>query len=246
MKRLALWLVPLLVCNVHADDFSKVNGSVHVRSGESAQDVSTVNGGIHIDSNATVEDVDTVNGGIDIGSNSTVGSIETVNGGIRLSEGVKAAEVTTVNGTLSLGENVQVARDVSAVNGAIELKRGAEVGGDLSITNGKIDLDAAHVNGKITTTNGSTNIGANSRVDGGIHVEKARSGWFGNHSRPPRLVIGPGAAVKGTLQFDRPVLLFISDRATVGKIVGAKPVMFKGDAPSSADERLAEEAVEKD
>jgi hypothetical protein len=127
------------------------------------------------------------------------------------------------------------------------LAKNAEVGGDLSYTIGRIELDAAHVFGSITTTNGSTNIGANSRVDGGIHVEKPRSGWFSHdNSKPPRIVIGPGSAVKGTLQFDRPVMLLVSDRATVGKIVGAKPVMFKGDTPSSADERAAEEQLPKE
>jgi hypothetical protein len=45
--------------------------------------------------------------------------------------------------------------------------------------------------------------------------------------------------VKGTLKFDRPVMLLVSDRATVGKIEGAKPVTFKGDEPSDADERAA-------
>ncbi|HEU4601441.1 MAG TPA: hypothetical protein VFS24_05710 [Steroidobacteraceae bacterium] len=241
MKRLALLVLPLLAMTAHADDVSKVNGSVHVRAGESVEDVSSVNGGVHIDENATAKKVETVNGGIEVGSGSTVESIETVNGGIHLGAGVKAAEVTTVNGGLTLGENSRVAHDVSAVNGSIQLAKGAEVGGELSNTNGKIALDAAHVVGTITTTNGGIDIGANSRVDGGIHVEKPHTNWFGSssHNKPPRIVIGPNAMVKGTLKFDRPVLLFVSDRATVGKIEGAKPIKFKGDQPSDADERAA-------
>jgi hypothetical protein len=240
MTRLALWLLPLLALTAHADDLSKVNGSVHVRAGESVEDVSSVNGGIHIDDNATAKNVETVNGGIDIGSGSSVEKIETVNGGIRLGDGVKATEITTVNGGLNLGENSRVAHNMSAVNGSIQLAKGAEVGGELSNTNGKIEMDDAHVVGLIRTTNGGIEIGASSRVDGGIHVEK-NSNWFGSssHNKPPRIVIGPNAVVKGTLKFDRPVLLFVSDRATVGKIEGAKPVTFKGDQPTDAEERAA-------
>jgi hypothetical protein len=247
MKRLALFLLPLLAFTAHADDVSKVNGSVHIRAGESAEDVSSVNGSIHIDENATAKHVETVNGSIDIGSGSTVASVETVNGGIRLSDGAKAKEVTTVNGGLTLGENSRVAGSMSAVNGSIRLAKGAEVGGKLSNTNGKIELDGAHVAGLISTTNGGIDIGADSHADGGIHVEK-NSNWFGSfsHNKPPLIVIGPNAIVKGTLKFDRPVLLLVSDRATVGEIEGAKAITFHGDEPSDADERAANDTVEKE
>jgi DUF4097 and DUF4098 domain-containing protein YvlB len=248
MNRFALWIIPLLTLTAHADDVSKVNGSVHVRAGQSVEDVSSVNGSIQIDENATARSVETVNGGIKVGSGSSVESLETVNGGIRIGDGAKAKEVTTVNGVLVCGENSHVAHDVSAVNGSIELAKGAEVGGDLSNTNGRITLEAAHVGGELATTNGSITVGANSRVDGGIHVEKTHSNWFSNNSnsKPPKIVIGPNAVVKGTLKFDRPVLLFVSDRASVGKIQGAKAITFKGDEPSDADERAAQVSVERD
>lgn len=241
MKYLAFCLLSSFALVTHAGDFSKVNGSVHVRAGEVVEDVSSVNGSIHIDENATAKHVETVNGGIEIGKDSKVDSVETVNGGIRLGDGARATEVTTVNGGLSVGENGRIAKDMSAVNGSIQLGKGAEVGGELSNTNGKIAMDGAHVVGLISTTNGGIDIGANSRVDAGIHVEKNHSNWLGfsTHNKPPRIVIGPNAVVKGTLRFDQPVVLLVSDRATVGKIEGAKPITFKGDAPSDADERAA-------
>jgi hypothetical protein len=247
MNRLVLCLLPLFALAAHASDLSKVNGSVHVRAGDNVEDVSSVNGGIHIDENVTAKHVETVNGSIDIGSGSTVESVETVNGAIRLGDGAKATEITTTNGALTIGENSRVAKDLSAVNGSIQLGKGAEVGGELSNTNGKIAMQGAHVAGLITTTNGGIDIGANSRVDSGIHVEK-NSNWFGfsSHNKPPRVVIGPNAVVKGTMKFERPVALLISDRASVGKIDGAKPVTFKGDQPSDADERAAIELAEKE
>jgi hypothetical protein len=37
--------------------------------------------------------------------------------------------------------------------------------------------------------------------------------------------------VKGTLRFERPVELYVSDRATIGPVEGATPVKFSGDRP---------------
>jgi hypothetical protein len=44
-------------------------------------------------------------------------------------------------------------------------------------------------------------------------------------------VIGPGAAVKGTLRFKREVKLYVSDRATIGPVEGATAIKFTGDRP---------------
>jgi hypothetical protein len=61
-------------------------------------------------------------------------------------------------------------------------------------------------------------------------VEKS-SGWFNSNSRAPRIVIGPGAAVQGTLRFERDVRLYVSDKATIGPVTGAAVVRFTGDNP---------------
>jgi DUF4097 and DUF4098 domain-containing protein YvlB len=197
-----------------ADDISKVNGSVTVASGEHAGEVSTVNGSIHIADNAQVQKAGTVNGGLEMGDNATAG------------------ELHTVNGAITIGSKGRVTGTVEAVNGSIHLDQGSDVAGHLSNVNGAINLDAAHVAGGVETTAGDINIGANSRVEGGILVNKPHNSWFGfSNQKPPRIVIGPGAVVKGTLDFEREVELHISDRATVGQIKGATATKFSGASP---------------
>lgn len=200
---------------VHAGDLDKINGDVHVASGQSTGDVSTVNGDVRIDANATVDEAETVNGSITLGEHATAASLETVNGG------------------LSLGSGAGVSGDVSTVNGAIELGRGADVAGRVSNVNDDIRLDAAHVGHGLKTVDGDIDIGADSRVEGGILVDKP-GGWFNigrNRERTPRIVIGPGAVVKGTLEFRRDVELYVSDRAQIGPVKGATPRTFSGDRP---------------
>jgi DUF4097 and DUF4098 domain-containing protein YvlB len=197
-----------------ADDISKVNGSVTVASGEHAGEVSTVNGAVHIADNAQVTKAGTVNGGLEMGNNATAGDLH------------------TVNGAITVGSKSRVTGTVDAVNGSIHLGQGSDVAGHLSNVNGAINLDAAHVAGGVETTSGDINIGANSHVEGGILVNKPHSSWFGfSNEKPPRIVIGPGAVVKGTLDFEREVDLHISDRATVGEIKGATAAKFSGTSP---------------
>jgi DUF4097 and DUF4098 domain-containing protein YvlB len=200
---------------VHASDLDKVNGDVHVTSGQSVGDVSTVNGDVRVDGKATVDKAETVNGSITLDDHATATSLETVNGSITL--GVAAR----VNGA------------VTAVNGSIDLDQGAEVDGRASNVNGGIHLKAALVAGGLKTVDGDIDVGAVSRVEGGILVYKP-GGWFNigmNRQRTPRIVIGPGAVVKGTLEFRRDVELYVSDRAQIGPVKGATPQKFSGDQP---------------
>jgi hypothetical protein len=37
--------------------------------------------------------------------------------------------------------------------------------------------------------------------------------------------------VQGNLKFERPVDLYVSDKATIVPVEGAKPIAFSGDAP---------------
>lgn len=193
-------------------DVDKVNGSIQVESGQQAGNVNTVNGSIRIAAGGSATKVSTVNGGIDIGEHATVDAVDTVNGGI------------------SLGAGAKVARTVEAVNGSIRLDKGADVAGRASNVNGRFTLEAAHVGGGIETVSGDIEIGADSRVEGGILVDKQR-GWSWGKSRNPRVVIGPRAVVKGTLEFRRDVDLFVSDSATIGQVTGATAQKFSGDRP---------------
>lgn len=220
MKRIALIILSAALsigsaCAAgNADlDIDKVNGSIHVPDNATVGKLSTVNGSIHVGDGAHAVDASTVNGSIHIGANDTLESLDTVNGGIHVGAGTK------------------IARTIEAVNGSISLATGADVGGKVSNVNGGITLTAAHVGGGIETSSGDIDIGANSRIEGGVLVKEDTSWFHFGVSRDPRIVIGPHAVVQGDLVFKRTVQLYVSDSATVGKIEGAKPVPFTGDKP---------------
>jgi len=201
---------------------SKVNGSIDIAAGEHAGELSTVNGSIHI------------------GENAVVGAAHTVNGGITLEPHATAAELQTVNGSIDLRAGARVSGQVHTVNGKLTLADGAEVSGSLQNVNGLIRVAAAHVAAGIDTVTGGIELGPNAHVAGGIHVERD-SGWFGwfaswfgldSENAVPRVIIGPGSVVGGTLRFERPVKLYVSERATIGNVAGATPVKYSGDQPA--------------
>jgi acyl-[acyl carrier protein]--UDP-N-acetylglucosamine O-acyltransferase len=194
------------------DDISKVNGTAQVEAGQHAGDVHSVNGSVRIGDNAVVHKASTVNGAVELGKSATATVVKTVNGGV------------TLHG------NARVADEVQTVNGRVLLERGADVKGQLSNVNGEISLDGAHVGGGIETTNADVTIGEGSKVEGGLLVKKPNN-WFHSNDRNPKIVIGPHAVVQGNLTFERDVDLYVSDSATVGKIQGATPKKFSGNAP---------------
>ncbi len=145
-----------------------------------------------------------------------------------LDRNTKADSVETVNGRVRMDEQAEVRDNVTNVNGSIALAKGARIGGHIENVNGKIELDGATVGDGIKTTNGDIEIGAGSRVDGGIHVEKPDHVGFFRTSASPR---SPSVRMRWSTarcSFDREVELRISDRATVGKIVGAQPIQESG------------------
>lgn len=196
------------------DDVDKVNGSIEVKNGEQAGNLTTVNGGIRI------------------AASGSAGKVTTVNGGVRLGPQARANSVKTVNGGIDLNEGAQVSGNVATVNGGIRLGKGADVGGHAQTVNGRFALEAAHIGGGIETVGGDIEIGAESRVEGGLLVKKP-TGWSWGESRKPRIVIGPRAVVQGTLDFEREVELFVSDRATIGTVKGATVQKFSGEQPQS-------------
>ncbi|WNL46621.1 hypothetical protein RKE25_02985 [Dyella sp. BiH032] len=213
---LALVLALPLTSQARDNDVDKINGAVRVETGQQAGDVSTVNGSVHVGDHAVVQKASTVNGSVELGTQA------------------QATEISTVNGSASLGPGAKVSGNVGTTNGAIRLGKGADVAGKAANVNGGIHLDAAHVGKGISTVNGDIIVGDNSRVEGGILVEKP-GGWFNNNNRRPRVVIGPHAIVQGTLEFRREVILQVSDSAQIGPVKGATPTKFSGDMPSSDD-----------
>jgi DUF4097 and DUF4098 domain-containing protein YvlB len=190
-----------------------VNGSIHVPAGEHSGAVGTVNGSIYIADNAVVGAAGTVNGAIELGAHATADSADTVNGGVTLAAGA------------------HVTHEVKTVNGSLNLNTAAEVGGSVSNVNGHIALTAAHVAGGLQTVGGDIDVTGESRVDGGIVVEKGNNGWFNWSSHKPRIVIGPGAVVSGPLRFERDVQLYVSDKATIGPVTGTTAIRFSGNSP---------------
>lgn len=212
---LVLAASPVLASDDDSDgDYEKVMGTVHVGAGQHVNKASSVNGSVEIGSNAVVKRAETVNGSVTVHDHATVDSVETVNGSITLEEGV------------------HISGKVTLVNGRISVASGGEVGGKLSNVNGSIQLTATHVGGGIQSTNSNLTVGANSRIEGGIFYEETNDGWFSfGKSRVPKIIIEPGAVVKGTLDFRREVELYVSDRATIDTVKGATVHKFSGASP---------------
>ena len=196
-----LALVLAFAAQARGVDVDDVNGSIHIEGDQQAGELSTVNGGIRVDSGGSAQKVSTVNGGIELGDRVTVDSVETVNGDM-----------------------------ASARRRRRRRRRRRIVAGKASNVNGRITLDAAHIGGGIETVSGDVEIGADSRVEGGLLVEQPH-GWSWGKSKNPRIVIGPRAIVEGKLDFRREVDLYVSDTAHVGAITGATANKFSGDHP---------------
>jgi hypothetical protein len=144
-------------------------------------------------------------------------------------------EVETITSDICLAPNSR-AESLESLSGAITLQRDAEVMGNVETGSGTVRIEGAHVGGRVTTTYGDIYIGPDSRIDGGILVE--RRGLIGlslgdlrlvipvGRSTPPRVVIGARATVAGVLRFKREVELLVNESATIGPIEGATPVML--------------------
>ena len=189
-------------------------------------------GNIEVAAGDHTGNLSTVNGSSRYGENAVVGTAHAVNGSISLESHASAAELQTVNGPIELAPHARVSGKLHTVNGKlVSLADGSEVGGALVNVNGAIKVAAAHVGSGIDTVSGGIELGPNAHVDGGIHVRKP--GGFFNFSAEdvPRIVIGPGSVVGGTLNFERPVKLYVSDKATIGPVQGATAVTVSGERP---------------
>ncbi len=207
---------------------SAVNGDVTA----TREGGSTVNGSVRVPAGQTTGALNSVNGSIAIGEGATAGAAHAVNGAIEVGAHATVESVGTVNGSITLGDSSRVKGDAKTVNGEIELKNSAEVSGAVQSVAGSISLTDARVGDGLHTVAGSIDVMGASHVVGGILVEKNGGALFNStSSSKPRVVIGPGAVVEGTLRFEREVRLYVSDKATVGPVEGATPTLFSGDKP---------------
>lgn len=217
--------------------FLDSNKSIRIGDGVQAGGQSTVNGSITIGSGAVIDgSVETVNGTVTIGDNAQVRNAKTVNGGIRLRSGAMARNVNSVNGTIRIADNVTVEGEIGVVNGKIRLENGSRVGGDASNVNGEIHVTGAEIGGDLSTVNGDVELTDNAMLRGDLIVEKPGGwGWNKGYRRKPKIVIGPGATVAGTIRLEREVELYISDSASVGGVSGEMnlddAVRFSGQRP---------------
>lgn len=216
---------------------ASINKSVKIEAGEESGGATSVNGSITVGESATVTgNLKTVNGAIRIDEGANIQRASTVNGGLKLADNVKAEGLSTVNGGIRVGEESTIDGEITAVNGRITVEKGTSVSDNVGNVNGEIDLNGAVIDGDLSTVNGDIDLADGSVVKGDIIVEKP-SGWsWGNdNKRMPRVVIGPGSRVEGTIILERKVKLFISETADVGGVSGEMSmedaVRFSGDRP---------------
>jgi len=215
---------------------ASINKSIKIGAGESSSGASSVNGSVTVGAGAVVTgDVGTVNGTIRIADNAQVEDASTVNGALRLGSSVSAGSLETVNGSIRAADNCQLDGSVEAVNGSITLGNGTRVSGGVANVNGSIELSGVEVGGNLETVNGDVELLEGSTLRGDLVIEKP-SGWGWNNSkkRKPRVIIGPGSVVVGTIELEREVELYISETAQVGGVSGA---MSMGDAVRFSGQR---------
>ena len=216
---------------------ASINKSIKIAAGEESGGATSVNGSITVGPDATVTGkLKTVNGSIRIDDRASIEGAATVNGGLRLADNVRAESLGTVNGSINVGDDGEISGEVGAVNGRISLGRGTRVSDDVGNVNGQIGVAGAEVGGDVTTVNGDIELSDSAVVKGDVVVEKPSNwSWGKEKSRKPRIVIGPGSRVEGTLRLEREVELFISESAEVGGVSGEMSmddaVRFKGDRP---------------
>lgn len=212
-----------------------VNKDVRVGDGETAGGAHTVNGSVKIGQNATLTgDIGTVNGSVRVGDGSQIEDAGTVNGSVRLGDNVRSEDLESVNGGITIGAGSTVDGNVETVNGGVKLGNGGEISGSVENINGDIRFDGATVGGNVSTVNGDVELLEQSVVKGDIIVEKPRGSSWGNNKKP-KIVIGPGSRVEGSIKLEREVRLYISETAEVGDVEGemsmADAIRFSGKKP---------------
>ncbi len=192
-------------------------GSKSVEDGTNApnKDYDTVNGSIKVGHNANVGDLSTVNGSVRVSSDSQVGDASTVNGSVTFAENVKAESAETVNGSIKLGDNCDIEENVETVNGSITTNSGCIIHENVETVNGSIKVYHSEIKGDIETVNGNIYLLQGSTVDD-IIVHKPNKGWFSSSkTKTPKIVLGKNSEIKGDLEFEREVKLYVHDSVEI-------------------------------
>ncbi len=213
-----------------------VNKSVRIDAGAESGGQSTVNGSITVGANAIVRgSLETVNGSIRIDDSVQLTDAGTVNGSVRIGDGVIAEDIESVNGTIRIGRNAMISGTVSVVNGKIQLGAGSSVTKDVSNVNGELRIEGTEIGGDLSTVTGDVWLMNDSLLRGDLIVEKPGGWGWGRDRRKPKIVVGPGSRVVGTIRAEHEIELFLSDSAEVGGVEGEasleQAVRFSGDRP---------------
>ncbi len=214
---------------------ASINKSIKIADGEERGGATSVNGSITVGSDAVVTGgLKTVNGSIRVDSGSEIKSAKTVNGSVKMASDVRTGDLSTVNGAVAIGENTAVKGDVSTVNGSIMLEEKSTVSSDVYNVNGKISIRGAEIGGDVKTVMGDVDL-VQAVLKGDLLVEEPTMWKRGSKKRKPRVVIGPGTRVEGTVVIEHEVELFISDSAEVNHVKGVMSMddaeRFSGDQP---------------
>lgn len=214
---------------------ASLNKSINLGDNSENDGQSSVNGSITVGDNSIVNgSLSTVNGTVRVGENTRLKDAETVNGSIRIGTGSIVDDVESVNGTVRIGEQVTVGGQVEVVNGKISLDKGSTVADGVGNVNGEISIAGAEIGGNISTVNGDVTLSDEAILRGDLLVEKPGWGNRGN-KRKPKIIIGPGSEVVGTIVLEREVDLFVSESAKVGGVSGVMTmddaVRFSGENP---------------
>lgn len=220
---LLLCAVALVGCNVNKD--IEIPANARWSSG-----TSTINGVITVGTGAVVDGgLRTINGAIRLGAGAQTGNLTIINGGITLANGAHAQKLEGVNSSVTLGNNVIIDSDIAVVNGSLGAASGTRIDGSAAIVNGDMALCGAVVTGKLSFVNGTVWLAPDSTVQGDITAKQPQGS---NHNLPPVVVIGPHATVGGSIVFERPGQLYVSDSAVIHGVTGVTPVKFTGAAPA--------------
>jgi cytoskeletal protein CcmA (bactofilin family) len=221
----------LVSLSTYAGDNKTVNRSVAVAAATSNDDVSSVNGSVRLAAGASAKDVSSVNGSVTLSTDNRVKNLSTVNGGIRVERGLRASgDVKSVNGDLALGIDAQVSGEINTVNGDLTQDSGS-IGQEIRTVNGDIELGTVTVQGPITTVWGDVVLNGAAAL-AGIRVQKPRGINWGKTPEPPRVVLGAGARVSGSIVLEHPTRVYVHQDAALpevtGEIVGGAIVRFAG------------------
>jgi len=224
---------PVLMPSAFAGSQS-VNRSVSVNANAEPDDVSSVNGDVALAADANAKDLSNVNGDIELGGNNSVEDISSVNGSIEAAKTLRVnGDVSNVNGLIELGLDSHISGEVSTVNGALNYA-GGSVGKDINTVNGDVELGTVTVQGNVSTTWGDVVLNG-AAVMGELRVKKPRvSNWWGKNPQPPRIVLGPGARISGSITLEQPAKIFVHQNAQLptitGEMVDGAVVRFSGES----------------